>query len=135
LYYHKFPSAPVAIVSGISAVCRIPSIIDARVGRDNSIFLDVVENEYFVVGHEHLYWLAHFCGVTMDHVHVESGGTFEGAKVLSLSVDTSVFDCSPLFPPRGYVDDDGGFRALLPGEEDSEEGMDAIAALAASRRE
>ena len=123
MYYHKFPSAPVALISGISAACRIPTIVDARVGRDGSVYLDILETEDFAVGFEELYWLADFCGVTMAEIHVEPS-TYEGDRVLSVTVEASLFDFTLLFPPPG-----------LPGEEDSEEWMEALAALAASRRE
>ncbi len=92
MYYHSFPPAPTALVSGISAAAGIPTIIGAYVGREyNSIFLDVFQSADFRIKAQHLADIADLCGVTLDGVEVGPGIDDDH---VSITLETSCFDFS-----------------------------------------
>lgn len=155
MYYHSFPQAPCELVSGISGACGIPTIVGAYVGRDNSIFLDVYQNQDFRIKAQHLNDIAESCGVTLEELEVSSGIDDDH---LSISLETSCFDFSELFrktrfhrpeddyehfeygvslPELSFVSSEefeewvatwnlaGEIKPVLPGVEDSEESVEA----------
>ncbi len=121
-YHDQFPAAPQALVSGISAACQIPSIVDARVGRDGSIYLKIFENPDFEVSKEQLDDIAFFCDALPEEVTIER--SLDEREPALVVVSGSSFDFSPQFYVTG-----------MPGLEDSEEGIEAHAALALARRD
>lgn len=61
MHYSNFPVAPTSVVSGLSAVCAIPSIVDARVGADGTLYLDVYQDEAWQLTSDHVRAIAEFC--------------------------------------------------------------------------
>lgn len=118
-YHDRFPAAPQALVSGISAACEIPTIVGARVGKDGSVFLDIFQNDDFHVDLVHLTNIADFFRVPLDDVRIENGPTHETITVTVCSTD---YNFSEQFR-----------EPKLPGEEDSEESIEAHAALSRTR--
>ncbi len=120
-YHDHFPEAPQALVSGISGACNIASIVGARVGKDGSIYLDIYQGD-FKLNPFHLLDIAEFFEIEPEDVEFESG---PHSDTVTVTVCHSNFDFSAQF--REPV--------KLPGEEDSEESVEALAALAYSRRQ
>ncbi len=117
----SYAHAPTALVSGIAAACEIPSIVEARVGRDGSIYLKVFENGDFAVSRTHLDDIAFFCDALPEDVTIEH--SLDEREPATVVVATSSFDFSPQYYVKG-----------MPGTEDSEEGIQALVALALARR-
>lgn len=113
-YHDDFPSAPVAMISGISGACLIPSIVGARVGRDGSAYLDIYVDDNFAIDIDRLHDIANFFQVPDDEVQVEPGPSPE---TVTVTVCSSGFDFSAQFERR----------LPLPGEGDSEESVEAHA--------
>jgi len=156
MYYHNFPQAPTALVSGIACVAQIPTIVGAYVGvADNSLFLDVFQNADWKLRVRHMEAIAEICGVTLDELEVGPG---IDAEHLSVSLEITCFDFSNLGKVTAKSDemDDDEFMEYfakmneppppsfrkrimaaareqlersLPGVEDSEEGIQAHLAL------
>jgi hypothetical protein len=119
-YHDSFPAAPQALVSGLAAACQIPVIVGARVGKgDGSVYLDVIQDDDFHVDLRVLSDIAEFFEVEEEEVRVENGPR---ADTITVTVCSSNFDFSACF------------RKPLPGEEDSEESVEASVALSAARR-
>lgn len=125
-YHDNFAPAPVALISGIAATCKIPSIVAARVGLDGSIYLDIFENDDFTLTTDHVEDLADFCGVELDEVDSEDG---PGPGIITVVVSSSGFDFGPQYGRKPVL-----MLTGMPGLEDSEEGIEASVALALSRR-
>ena len=122
-YHDSFPEAPLALVSGISGACNIASIVGARVGKDGSVYLDIYQGD-FKLNPFHLLDIAEFFEVEPEDIEFESGPS---PDTITVNVCHSNFDFSAQFRDLE--------RPKLPGEEDSEESVEALAALAYSRRQ
>jgi hypothetical protein len=121
-YHDDFPAAPTSLIAGIAAACVIPTIIAARVGKDGSVYLDIFENDDYQLDLDSLNEIADFFEVEGDEVFVEPGPE---SDTITVSVSSSCYDFSAQFIERS---------APLPGEEDSEESVEASVSLALSRR-
>lgn len=159
MYYSKFPQAPVTFISALSAALDLPTIVDARVGReDNAVFLDVFQDEDNRVTAQDLADIGLFCGVTSDEVFVEP----IDKDHLSITVATTCYDFSAQwvehdlreqlegvndsiadmlegflltnFPIPAASVDARPPQDPLPGEEDSEETIQALEALFGIKR-
>lgn len=147
-YYASFPAAPIELVATIASKARIPSILDARVSADNAVFLDVAQDadnlDGFRLTAQHLADIAEVCGVELRDVFVEAGEE----DTVSITAWATHFDFSKLFvggPHEGSICDPRAERraealagaaslmervlAQLPGEEDSEEMIEATEAV------
>ena len=103
MYYSNFPAAPCSVVSGISAVCVIPSIVDARVGKDGSLFLDVYQDVNWRLTAQVLEDLADFCEVDPSDIEV---GPHEDKILTSVVVTGSAFDFTEQYAQQGSAVDD-----------------------------
>ena len=124
-YHDDFPAAPQALVAGLAGTCSLPSIIGARVGKDGSIYLDIYQGD-FKLNPFHLLDIAEFCETEVEDIEFESGPR---PDTVTVSVCNSSFDFSEQFRDFDKA------KAKLPGEEDSEESVEALAALALARRQ
>jgi len=122
-YHDHFPAAPQALLAGLAGACVIPSIFGARVGRDGSVFLDIYQGD-FHISPFHLLDIAEFFDVDPDEIRIDEGPR---PDTITVSICSSNFDFSEQY--RGFE------KAKLPGDEDSEESVEALAALALARRQ
>lgn len=121
MYYQTLPQAPVALVSGISAVLGLPTITDARAGKNGQVFLEVLALSDEPMSTEQLVALAEYCEVDIDDIcwsKVEIGKE----TVFVLSISGTTFDFDYMFPESTPVNTG-----------DSEESWQASEALAAGR--
>lgn len=107
-YYENFPQAPVAVISGLSAICRIPTLVDARACRDDSLILEVLVTEDFLLSGEHLDAVMDFCEVKPDDVFFEPTDRKDVVVIVLLNTK---FDFKAMYPKpvapvdrRGQVD-------------------------------
>jgi hypothetical protein len=126
-YHDDFPAAPQALVAGVAAACGIPSIVGARVGKDDgSVYFDIFENDDFQVDLRKVNSIADFFDAPAEDVFIEPGPSDE---TITVSIASTSYDFS-----EQYRDHDKK-RTQLPGEEDSEESIAAHVQLAESRRQ
>ena len=125
-YYTEYPDAPAALISGISAACQIPTIVGAHVGTDQSIFLEIFQNDDFRFHAGHLDDLAEFCLAELEDVFVEPG---PDADTLTVTINNSCFDFSEQFKGTRWE----RHTLNLPGDEDSDESFQAFEANTKSR--
>lgn len=92
MYYSNFPAAPTALVSGISVACGIPTISEARVGRDNSLFLTIFQDENWRLNAGILNEVAAFCEVEPGEIDILPDEDDE--DVLALCICSTGFDFS-----------------------------------------
>lgn len=97
--HRSLPLAPIAIVSGISAVAGIPTIVDARVGRDGLLVLEVLLTEEFPIDLEAVDRVAEYCETTADNVYLTLGPDGD-ETVIILTINDTAFDFDYLQPPR-----------------------------------
>jgi len=95
MYYSNFPAAPTAVVSGISATCIMPTIVDARCGRDNSLFLTIHQSEEYRLNAALLNDIASFCGVEPEDVDVLPDE--DDAELLAICICGTHFDFSAVW--------------------------------------
>jgi hypothetical protein len=86
------------------------------------VYLDIFENDDYQLDLDSLNEIADFFEVEGDEVFVEPGPE---SDTITVSVSSSCYDFSAQFIERS---------APLPGEEDSEESVEASVSLALSRR-
>jgi hypothetical protein len=122
-YHDEFPDAPQALLAGIAGACSIPSIFGARVGQDGSVYLDIFQGDYHI-NPNHLIDLAEFFEVDVEEIQIDAGPR---SDTITVSVCFSNFDFSAQFREQEK-------HSNLPGVEDSEESVEALAALALARR-
>jgi hypothetical protein len=123
MYYSDFPAMPKSITDGLMAAWPL-YLLDARVGVDNSAFLDIFHDDDWKLTAKNLVDMAEFFGTPPEYVFVESVDEHH----VSVTFMVTVFDFSPSFIGSRW-EKDLYQETNLPGEEDSNDWIEAQEAL------
>jgi len=119
------PVAPVALIAALAFEARLPGLIDVRVGRDNSVLIEVIVAEPFTA--DTLLGIAAVLGCPPEEVEVTPFNT--AADALMVYAHTSSFDFSSSFAAQRAVVCQPINDVALVGTEDSEESIQASGAM------
>lgn len=134
--HKKLPLAPVAIVSGISALAQLPIIVDARAGRNGLLVLELLLMPGCPVLVNQLDVIAEYCQVETSSLLLSQAEDDQGNSLLVVEAFSTQFDFDVLFEkprePAGASEVVDEIRARLPGVNppDSEESWEAHEAIA-----
>jgi hypothetical protein len=121
MFYRTCPQAPIALISGISAVVGIATMTDARVAPHGQLFLEVLAVDEQPLTDDQFERLAEYCETNVEDIRWSEAevGT---QKVFVLSIDGTTFNFDYLFE-----------KSAPAAHGDSEESWQAAEALAAGR--
>jgi hypothetical protein len=96
MFYRTCPQAPIALVSGISAVCGIGTITDARVTTGSQIYLEVLAIDELPLTEEQFAALADYCETQLEDIRWSEAKVGD-QKVFVLSITGTSFNFDHLF--------------------------------------
>lgn len=117
-YYANYPKAPAIFVDTLVRAFDLTGIVEAHVGRDNSLFLDLAphSDDHLGLDLSQVLKIAEYLGTPDDGVFFENSDV-EGAEV-SLTFMTTDFDFTPAFgPDREAFENLGTEPIVIEGKE------------------
>jgi hypothetical protein len=120
-YYGNFPKAPAIFVDALVRQFDLPGIVEAHVGRDNSLFLDIAQADEAdsFVSLDKVLKIAEFVGAPDEDVFFENS-VVDGGQ-LSVTFASTEFDFSMAFGPEREAFENLGTEPFIVEGEDEDD--------------